>query len=283
LWEVGSGNGIGKIHSEFNEVPILSGGRYMSASSFAQYSINQALAASAHSQLAYQYAGNASDFKQTLGSLGWTLIDLKAAPGLPNQPTGTHENAFSYSASRNLSSDRVQFVYAIRGSDSPTEDWRDWIWNNASQYGWSHYYEQVREPFAEMLAQALSAQASGKSVEILVTGHSLGGAAAQAAFADLILPAGQGVWVDAGAPLGASSRLFSEAALSSFTSAQVRSLVSSATAYTFGAPSLLIDPQKPTIEELIALGFETSINLLQGNWPDVLLDLLTHNRGIDDC
>ena len=125
----------------------------MTPNTSANYSLPDVITATALSNFAYQYGEPGVNFTQLLNSNGWNVIATKAAPGLPGYPAGIPDNAFAYAVSRDLSPDKVQFAFALRGSDNPVDDWRDWIWNNASKYGFSHCCQQVREPLAQMVKE----------------------------------------------------------------------------------------------------------------------------------
>ncbi|WP_170155466.1 DUF4347 domain-containing protein, partial [Sulfurisoma sediminicola] len=233
------------------------------------YDLVRTLAAAELSNVAYLQP---FQIRNKLSELGWAplrdpshLLDVGgglAKPGLPAMVVDRGQvfnedvnNAYAFAASREMPDGTVQFAVTFRGSDSMTEDPRDWLWNNGSQFGFSYYYEQVRYVFAEAIAQALNAKANGKHVELLITGHSLGGAAAQAAFADLFVPAVQDVWNVTGSPLWAGDRLYnvySSSCLQGYTEAQIQGLIQDTQVVTFGAPSFLVDPIKPTIPVLEA-------------------------------
>ena len=89
------------------------------------YSLPDAIAAVELSNLAYKYGEPGVNFIQLINASGWNLIAAKAAPGLPGYPAGTPDNAFSYAVRRDISVDKVQFAFALRGSDNPAKDWHD--------------------------------------------------------------------------------------------------------------------------------------------------------------
>ena len=70
------------------------------------------------------------------------------------------------------------------------------------EYGFSEYYQSLRNLVAETVYQVDKLKEQGEKVEILVTGHSLGGAAAQAAVLDMIMPKTDAIWTKSDAPLG---------------------------------------------------------------------------------
>ena len=116
----------------------------------------------------------------------------------------------------------------------------------SSEYGWSSYYESLIPLVQQVINDALVQKRLNKDVEIIITGHSLGGAAASVAYADLFLDPGSNagnVWIEAGAPLSSTSRIYS--GYSAEDIADIRSLLlPNIDTYTFGAPSFLIEPTK---------------------------------------
>jgi hypothetical protein len=93
-------------------------------------------------------------------------------------------NAFAFAARRDSpAASLTQFVIAFEG----TNELADWG-NNLNQYGWTTYYQGLMPLVAKVLDAALTEKfTKNRNVDILFTGHSLGGAAATLAFADLFV------------------------------------------------------------------------------------------------
>jgi hypothetical protein len=164
-------------------------------------------------------------------------------------------NAYAFSAKRDLEGGKVQYVISFEGSNTTLSQIKDWV-DNVAKYGWSGYYKSLQPLFADVIHQALTSKAQGKDVELLVTGHSLGGAAATAAMIDLFLPKGQNLWPEKGAPLTASSRIYEQPVLKQWSESDILNLLSDTQLYVFGAPSFLIDPNKLDAWGLVKFGFD---------------------------
>lgn len=164
-------------------------------------------------------------------------------------------NAYAFSAKRELEGGKVQYVISFEGSNTTLSQIKDWV-DNVAKYGWSEYYKALQPLFADVIHQALTSKSQGKDVELLVTGHSLGGAAATAAMIDLFLPKGQNLWPEKGAPLAAGSRIYEQTALRQWSESDIRNLLNDTQLYVFGAPSFLIDPNKLSALGLVKFGFD---------------------------
>ncbi len=191
-----------------------------------------------------------------ISSAGQGLLDAGGGLVADGVPGSGQRNAYAFAAQRELPDNVVQFGIAFRGSNSPTDEWADWGDNNGAKFGFSYYYQQFQPVMAEMLSRALAAKASGKEVQILITGHSLGGAAAQAAMADLLLAPGKDLWqvpASESAPLDAVHRIYTNSNLAGHA-AEIRALIDDTQTITFAAPSLLVDPNKPDRSDMYLLG-----------------------------
>ncbi|MFO1327842.1 MAG: hypothetical protein U1F56_10835 [Rubrivivax sp.] len=211
----------------------------------ARYDLTKSLDAALLSLAAYD-----SGFTLAAGlqSHGWkplsnALLDAGGGYAAEGKTGSGKLNAYAFTASRELPGNTVQYAIAFRGTDDGT----DWLDTNASRWGFSSYYANLRPVMVEFLKSAADAKLAGKNVELLITGHSLGGAAAQAALADLLLEHGKDLWsMEAGqsSTLDVAHRIWSNPLVAQ-REAVIRELAQDATAITFGAPSLLIDAEKP--------------------------------------
>ncbi len=172
-----------------------------------------------------------------LQSLGWTPID----PGNPKASYLRADNAVAIAARHDaINAPVTQFIISFKGTDS-LADWG----SNLLRFGWTSYYEALMPLMAKVIDAALSAEQGGREVELLITGHSLGGAAATLAFADLVVNPNEDFWRVDGTWLSKPDRIYADPLLNAkWTATQIASLIDNAHVYTFGAPSFLIDPNK---------------------------------------
>jgi Lipase (class 3) len=200
------------------------------------FSYSKALQAAAFAKSAYNHQ---MPLTSLLASMDWSPLNLSSS-------RLEVSNAYAFAGRREDAQGGVKFALAFEGSNSPFDlvQFRDWTNANLSKYGWSDYYAMVQSIMARMLNEALTAKAAGQEVQLLITGHSLGGAAASVALADLFLPANTSFWPDKNAPLQINDRIYSHPELSKWSTNEIRSLLDDAEAYVFGAPSFLIDPNK---------------------------------------
>jgi|GEM_PF-1047776 len=220
------------------------------------YSLVTSLDAAILSNAAYS---SGSVLQQSLQNCGWTplvsqhsdYVTLDAGGGLAASATcfGSSLNAYAFAAKRTVG-DTTQYTITFRGTDNLT----DWM-NNLGDSGFSEYYKSLRKLVEEALFQAASEKESGGKVEILVTGHSLGGAAAQAMLLDILVDKETDAWSEISplpTPLDVGDRLGSslgsglafdgvswDTHLGSYENAN--SLLSSIVCFTFGAPSISAD------------------------------------------
>ncbi|MFM8932981.1 MAG: DUF4214 domain-containing protein, partial [Gemmataceae bacterium] len=225
------------------------------------YDPADAMLAGKFAEMAYKH--RQPDYEALVASTGWTGITL---PDLPTLPSGTPFSAVagygvrdglsmqSYAmAARSALPDGTQrFILSFEGSNSPLEEPADWI-VNASKYGWSRYYASLMPIVTEVVREVLVEQDAGKPTQLILTGHSLGGAAAMVAYADLFVTPGTDVWPANSQILGAGSRIYDQQALAAWPQERVRALLKDTTVYTIGAPSFLIEPTKPDGAEATAL------------------------------
>ena len=197
------------------------------------FNYGDGLTAALFAKAAYSHSTSTGSF---LTSLGWE-------PLTPSASSREVKNAYAFAAKRIDASGDAQILISFEGSNSTLDQLGDWV-DNVAKYGWSGYYKALQPLFADVIHQALTLKSQGKNVELVVTGHSLGGAAASLAYTDLFLPKSMGIWPDKSAPLELGSRIYDQAALKGWTEAQVRELLASTQLYVFGAPSFLIDPNK---------------------------------------
>ncbi|MDI1279379.1 DUF4347 domain-containing protein, partial [Methylobacter sp.] len=224
-----------------------------------------ALTAAEFSQAAYFDVNSLSSWES---SLNWEPIKLGAA----FDSAGGYEvsNAYAFAAKKTDSNGTVEFALSFEGSNP--DQAADWTSTNFSEYGWSNYYVSLMPLMTQVIRDALIEKDAGHNVDILITGHSLGGAAASVAFADLFLNPGQNFWVEDQAPLKNGSRIYDQATLDAWTDEQIHSLVNDTSVYTFGAPSFLIDPIKPNGAEWAGLGLGSLLDIATGSWGKLITD-----------
>ena len=218
------------------------------------YVCGDALLASEFSNLAYDHRNDA-EFGQKVQASGWdgirvTDADLGAngyspAAGGYGVRDGLSMQSFAFAGKRTAADGTEQFVVAFEGTNAPGEEPpADWTCN-LGQYGWSRYYASLEPLMVEVVRQVIQAQQDQKKTQLIITGHSLGGAAALMAFADLLAPQGD-LWPDTRQSLASGQRILDKVG---GWSAETRTALLAATSvYTFGAPSILIDPTKPTAQ-----------------------------------
>ena len=223
------------------------------------FDYGKALLASTFSNLAYKQ--REANFANLVRATGWTPIGLTAGEfgtkgfspsgigyGVNDPIIPVVKNAGSQSygiaAKRELPANKIQFVIGFEGS-SPELELADWA-QNAGKYGWSEHYTTLIPLLKKVVQQLLAAEASGKTTELIVTGHSLGGAIAQTAFADLLAPRGN-LWPESSTILNEATRFYN--VLGDWTEATKQKILDATSLYTFGAPSFLIEPNKLTSTE----------------------------------
>ena len=159
------------------------------------FNYGDGLTAALFAKAAYSHSTSTGSF---LSSLGWEPL----APAASSREV---KNAYAFAAKRIDASGTAQIAISFEGSNTTLDQLGDWV-DNVSKYGWSGYYKALQPLFAEVIHQALVLKSQGKNVELVVTGHSLGGAAASLAYTDLFLPKSMSVWPDKGAPLELGSK-----------------------------------------------------------------------------
>lgn len=198
------------------------------------FSFQDALTSAVASNLAYE---SYEVIVPSIRRLGWEPLD---AASLQSSYLKA-DNAIAFAARHDaVNTNTTQFLLAFKGT-SALADWG----NNLARFGWTHYYQALMPLVARVIDAALSAEHAGREVELLITGHSLGGAAATLAFADMFLAPEKDFWRVTGAPLGRAERIYQHPLIDAkWTDAEIASLIDNTSTYTFGAPSFLIDPNK---------------------------------------
>lgn len=217
------------------------------------FSYGDALLAAMFSDLAYNHRNDA-DFSSRVQATGWEGIGI-AQTDLPANGyspiaggygvrDGLAMQSYAFAGKRTAADGTEQFVVAFEGSNLPPDEWipADWALN-AGRYGWSQYYSSLEPLMTKVVGQMLEAQKADKKTQLIITGHSLGGAAAMMAFADLLAPEGN-LWPGTSDVLAAGRRVLDS---TGGWSPEVRTaLLAATTVYSFGAPSILIEPNKLT-------------------------------------
>lgn len=199
-----------------------------------RFDYQDALTSAIFSNLAYE---SPSSIDRSIKSLGWKPLQTTR----PDDFYLKSANAIAFAARHDaVNAPTTKFILAFKGT-SALEDWG----NNLVRFGWTVYYKHLMPLVAEVIDAALSAEQTGRAVELIIAGHSLGGAAATLSYADLFSPPDMNFWNIQDAPLGRAERIYQHPLIDTkWTDAQIASLIDKTTTYTFGAPSFLIDPNK---------------------------------------
>jgi Ca2+-binding RTX toxin-like protein len=231
------------------------------------YDLNEALDAAFLARAAYVVTPGAinsdMELRSQLQSFGWTPLDsattvVLAAGSLDDAGGITRDNGFDVPLSSGtgyaFAAERVvdgthEFVIAFAGTDFGT---LGDVQSDFQSYGFTEAYLALQPLFAEVLMEALQARDASEPVKITIAGHSLGGALAQAAFADLLIDPGQSLWSDADAPGLSVDRLYAAPSLAA-RAADIATLSAVTQVLTFGAPSLLIDYDKLGLVDVAAI------------------------------
>ena len=193
-----------ELKSDAVEAPIIIASQAQSAyasqpgvlDSNLRFSYVDALTASEMPKAAYE---RPADINSYLGNRGWDAIHSNG------YEVGS---AYAFAAERLTGDNRYEFIISYEGSN--VNQIADWTATNASEYGWSNYYANLMPLMTEVKQKALSHKALAHDVDLMITGHSLGGAAASVAYADLWLPTGQDFWKEAIAPLKTGQRIYDQ-------------------------------------------------------------------------
>ena len=282
------------------------------------FSYADAILAAQFSQLAYKHRDG--NFKELIDATGWRGIrvpDAMMGPGgfspegggygVIGTQDGMGVQSYAFAGSRVAGDGTEQFVFAVEGSNScplncllgypgPGEEREDWD-ANARKFGWSRYYASLQPLMAEVLRKMIDVQKSGKKAQLIITGHSLGGAVAMIAYADLLpFPKGDFYPLDQTDVLARGKRIWDKYAEAigsrTFSLSDVWQAVKNAiTVYTFGAPSPLIEWLKlpgglsASVENIKRDGIGALFNLLVGlpvpvdaRWPAAFTDSEMRNR-----
>ena len=231
---------------------------YVSIDVNPNFSYADALLAAEFSNLAYDHR-SAADFTSSVQATGWEGIGLSGASidgngfspaaggfGVEN---GFAVQSYAFAGKRTAADGTVQYIVSFEGSNSLFSEPADWI-ANAGQYGWSRYYASMEPLMTEVVGQMLQAQGEGKNTQLILTGHSLGGAVAMVAYSDLLAPAGN-LWPGTSDVLSAGQRVLDT--VGGWSPETRTALLAATQVYTFGAPSVLVEPTKPGTSSATAL------------------------------
>ena len=222
------------------------------------FAYGDALLAAEFSNLAYDHR-NAAAFTTSVQATGWEGIGVSgpsagansfspAAGGFGVQD-GLAVQSYAFAGKRTAADGTVQYVVSFEGSNSPFSEPADWI-ANAGEYGWSRYYASLEPLMTEVVGQMLQAQGEGRKTQLILTGHSLGGAVAMVAYGDLLAPAGN-LWPGTSDVLAGGDRVLDT--VGGWSLETRTALLAATQVYTFGAPSILVEPTKPGTATATAL------------------------------
>ncbi|AOS83388.1 hypothetical protein BIU88_04060 [Chlorobaculum limnaeum] len=213
------------------------------------------------SRLAYETGG---ELNNQLQWIGWSLHSEARYDAF--DAGAIYINAHAICAVRNEDG-KKEMTIAFQGSDLI-----DFVTTDIAGYGFSLYYRSVRAEVVAWLKEAVAQEYDA----IYITGHSLGGAAAQIALLDIMGNQNQSIWTLSTVPLNTNDRI-TDAGLTSEELSYVRSHISGA---TFGAPDVRWDPFKPSLiyDELAHL----NDNVYDESWFKTHLYQFEHkSTGID--
>jgi pimeloyl-ACP methyl ester carboxylesterase len=254
------------------------------------FSYSDALLAAGFANLAYDHR-NADAFTSSVQATGWEGIGV-SGPSIGTveiEPsvTGGGQNLFSptaggfgvqnrstqsfaFAGKRTAADGTMQFIVSFEGSNSPFSEPQDWI-ANAGAYGWSNYYASLEPLMTEVVGQMLQAQGEGKNTQLILTGHSLGGAVAMVAYSDLLAPEGN-LWPSTSDVLAAGDRVLDT--VGGWSLETRTALLAATQVYTFGAPSMLVEPTKPGTIAATAL-IAAALAGGPANWLAVVMGTLS--------
>ena len=231
------------------------------------FSYQDAILAGRFSELAYKW--REENFAKIVEATGWQGIRVSDAAlgpggfspagggyGVIGTQDGSGVQSYAFAGTRvdggEAGDGTMQFVFAVEGSNacglncllgfpSGDEEYQDWD-ANVRQYGWSRYYASLQPLMAEVLRRMIYFQNSGWKTQLIITGHSLGGATAMIAYADLLAPKGDLYPTGQTDVLANGKRIWDK--IGDWTPATMKAVQDVTTVYTFGAPSPLIEPLK---------------------------------------
>ncbi|MGV1086720.1 MAG: Calx-beta domain-containing protein [Mycobacterium sp.] len=213
------------------------------------FAYGDALLAATFANLAYEHR-NAANFTSSVQATGWEGIGVSGpsigangfSPAAGGFGVDSWEvGSYAFAGKRTAADGTVQYIVSFEGSNSPFSEPQDWV-ANAGEYGWSRYYASLEPLMTEVVGQMLQAQGEQKNTQLILTGHSLGGAVAMVAYSDLLAPAGN-LWPGTSDVLAAGDRVLDT--VGGWSLETRTALLAATQVYTFGAPSILVEPTKP--------------------------------------
>lgn len=178
-----------------------------------------------------------------VAATGWTYSNTEWVRA-PNPYAAGTIDAQAIQATRTING-KSEMAISFEGTANGT----DW-WTDFSPWGFSAYWEALRPTVEKWIHDGIR----GGYSKFYLTGHSLGGAAAQIGMLDMVLPREIDIWEPTSVfsstlvpiPLKVGNRFGA-----GFSASELAYLKDHLAGATFGAPSISIDPPSklPTVED----------------------------------